>query len=164
MTVTDCGASNVAIPTYTPRYIGYLDTWRLPDWTLKLYGISAESPSHVLTIDKKLIESARSYVETCLEQMNTTPNYSVGFVILHHGSAANWLLTQWWTDECICRQHVARSELSMPHEFTPASPDLMACAYELVPIDFERRAWVSTAMSGKAMDDYLSAWLPDGYH
>lgn len=38
----------------------------------------------------------------------------------------------------------------------------MACAYELVPIDFERRAWVSTVMSGKPMSDYLDAWLPDG--
>jgi hypothetical protein len=40
----------------------------------------------------------------------------------------------------------------------------MACAYELVPIDFERRAWVSTVMSGKPMEAYLGSWLPDGFY
>jgi hypothetical protein len=34
----------------------------------------------------------------------------------------------------------------------------------LVPIDFERRAWVSTVMSRKSMVGYLGAWLPDGFY
>jgi hypothetical protein len=46
----------------------------------------------------------------------------------------------------------------------PAKRDLMACAYELVPIDFERRAWVSTVMSGKPMEAYFGSWLPDGFY
>jgi hypothetical protein len=96
--------------------------------------------------------------------MNDTPHYSVGFVILHHGSAAKSLLTQWWTNECVCLQYVAQSEFAGPPKFEPAKQELMACAYELVPIDFERRAWVSTVMSGKPMEAYLGEWLPDGFY
>jgi hypothetical protein len=40
----------------------------------------------------------------------------------------------------------------------------MACAYELVLIDFERRAWVSTVMSGQHREAYLGAWPPDGLY
>jgi hypothetical protein len=61
---------------------------------------------------------------------------------LEHGSAAKSLLTQWWTNECVCLQHVAQSQFSGPPKFLPAKRELMACAYELVLIDFERRAWV----------------------
>lgn len=96
--------------------------------------------------------------------MNATPHYSVGFAILHHGSAAKSLLTQWWTNECVCMQYVAQSEFAGPPKFKPAKQDLMACAYELIVIDFERRAWVSTVMTGKPMEAYLDAWLPDGVY
>lgn len=152
------------IPTYIPRYFGGLDTWYFSNWTVKVYGIAIEAPNHRLALDPVLVEEARCYVEDNLTRMNATPHYSVGFVILHHGSEARWLLTQWWTDECICRQHVAKSELVGLPKFAPAKADLMACAYELVPIDFERRAWVSTVMSERPMADYLNEWLPNGYY
>jgi len=152
------------IPTYTPRCFGRLSSWCFSNWTIKVYGISTEARDQKLVLDSGLIDEARSYVEANLARMNDTPHYSVGFAILHHGSAAKWLLTQWWTDECICMQHVARSQLSGPPEFLPAKQGLMACAYELVPIDFERRAWVSTVMSGKPMEDYLGTYLPDGFY
>jgi hypothetical protein len=141
-----------------------LDTWRFSNWTIKVYGISTEAPQHKLVLDQRLVEEAHSFVEANLARMNDTPHYSVGFVILHHGSGAKSLLTQWWANECVCHQHVAQSEYSGPPKFVSAKHDLMACAYELVPIDFERRAWVSTVMSGKSMADYLGAWLPDGFY
>lgn len=152
------------IPTYTPRYFGRLDTWQLSNWTIKAYGISTEAPKQGLLLDPRLIDEARSFVEANLARMDDTPHYSVGFVILHHGSGAKSLLTQWWVNECVCMQHVAQSEYSGPPKFLPAKRDLMACAYELVAIDFERGAWVSTVMSGRPMEDYLGAWLPDGYY
>lgn len=103
-------------------------------------------------------------MEANLARMSLAPHYSVGFAILHHGSAAKSLLTQWWTNECVCRQYVAQSNFDGTPKFEDAGQDLMACAYELVPIDFERRAWVSTVMSGKSMEAYLGAWLPDGFY
>jgi hypothetical protein len=141
-----------------------LDTWRFSNWAIKIYGISTEASANKLVLDPRLIEEAHSFVEENLARMDATPHYSVGFVVLHHGSSAKWLLTQWWTDDCICRQHVAKAELAGPPKFAPAKADLMACAYELVTIDFERRAWVSTVMSGRPMADYLNEWLPDGLY
>ncbi len=48
--------------------------------------------------------------------------------------------------------------------FVSAKLELIGCAYELIAIDFEQRAWVATVMSGKSMDDYLSTWLLDGLY
>jgi hypothetical protein len=81
-----------------------LDTWRFSDWAIKVYGIATEAPDQKLVLNSELIEEAHSFVEANLARMNDTPHYSVGFVILHHGSAAKSLLTQWWTNECVCLQ------------------------------------------------------------
>ncbi|GEM_PF-1385977 len=150
------------IPEYTPRQFGRLGTWQMANWTMKVYGIAAETPYQDTLLDRELICKARDYVEANLARMNGTEHYSTGFVILHHGSGAKSLLTQWWTNECVCMQHVAQSAYRGPPNFVEAKSDLMACAYELVPIDFERRAWISTVMAGKSMKEYLDAWLPDG--
>jgi hypothetical protein len=61
-------------------------------------------------------------------------------------------------------QYAAQSDYSGKPKFSHAKSDLMACAYELAAIDFERRAWISTVMSGKQMEEYLESWLPDGLH
>jgi hypothetical protein len=131
---------------------------------MKVYGIATEAPDRKLVLNLEMIDQARSFVEANLARMNHTPHYSVGFVILHHGSAAKSLLTQWWANECVCLQYVAQSEFAGSPKFAHAKQDLMACAYELVLIDFERRAWVSTVMSGKSIEAYLDAWLPDGFY
>jgi hypothetical protein len=131
---------------------------------IKVYGISVEAPDRKLVLDQGLIAGAHAFVESNLARMNKTAHYSVGFVILHHGSAAKSLLTQWWTNECVCLQCVAQSRFAGPPKFESAKPELMACAYELVVIDFERRAWVSTMMSGEPIDSYLGSWLPDGFY
>jgi hypothetical protein len=84
-----------------------LDTWRFSDWAIKVYGIATEAPDQKLVLNPEMIQEAHSFVEANLPRMNGTPHYSVGFVILHHGSAAKSLLTQWWTNECVCLQYVA---------------------------------------------------------
>jgi hypothetical protein len=124
----------------------------------------APSLVRVITIDVGLTDAVQSFVAANVARMNETPHYSLGFVILHHGSATKSLLTQWWVNECVCMQHVAQSPLSGPPRFSAAKPGLMACAYELVLIDFERRAWVSTVMSGQPREAYLGAWPPDGLY
>jgi hypothetical protein len=152
------------IPRYIPRFFGRLDTWRIHGWTIKVYGISVEAPDRRLVIDQGLVAGARAFLEADLARMNQTAHYSVAFIILHHGTAAKSLLTQWWTNGCVCLQSVAQTQYAGLPKFEPARPELMACAYELVVIDFERRAWVSTAMSGEPIEAYLGSWLPDGFY
>lgn len=156
--------TSVQIPMYTPRYFGRLDTWRFSNWSIKAYGISTRAPERKQVLEPRLVDEARLFVKANLARMEETPHYSVGFVVIHHGSSAKSLLTQWWVNECVCMQHVAQSEYSGQPKFSAAKPDFMACAYELAAIDFERRAWVSTVMAGKSMEDYLGAWLPDGFY
>ncbi|TDK39512.1 hypothetical protein E2F50_05205 [Rhizobium deserti] len=155
---------DMLIPIYRPRYIGRLASWEFSNWTFKVYGISAAAQNHKLDLDPSLIAAARGFVEANLPHMNETPHYGVGFVILHHGSGAKSLLTQWWTNECVCLQTVAQSNFLGLPEFRPARQDLMACVYELVAIDFERRAWITTVMSGRSMSDYHAASLEDGFY
>jgi hypothetical protein len=155
---------DMLIPAYRPRYIGRLASWEFSGWTFKVYGISAAARDHKLDLDPGLVAAARDFVEAHLPHMNETPHYGVGFVILHHGSGAKSLLTQWWTNECVCLQTVAQSDFLGLPDFKPARQDLMACVYELVAIDFERRAWISTVMSGGSMGAYRDAWLQDGYY
>ena len=155
---------NMLIPLYTQRHFRLLGTWDISGWHLKAYGISAHAPEKEQFLQPELITEARSFVEANLGRMEGTPHYSVGFAILHHGSSAKTLLTQWWVNECVCMQYAAQSNYSGSPKFSFTRGDLMACAYELVAIDFERRAWVSTVMSGKPIEDYLESWLPDGLY
>jgi hypothetical protein len=152
------------IPRYVPRFFGRLDTWRFPGWAIKVFGISVDAPDHELILDQGLVQEAHAFVEANLARMSQTAHYSVGFIILHHGSAAKSLLTQWWTNECVCLQCVAQAPFEGPPKFEPAKPELMACAYDLVVIDFERRAWISTEMSGEPMEEYLGSWLANGFY
>lgn len=97
------------IPQYSPRHFRRLGIWHLSGWAIKAYAIAVEAPRHGPLPDPRMIDEARTYVEANLARMNDTAHYSTGFVILHHGSGAKSLLTQWWANECVCLQHVAQS-------------------------------------------------------
>jgi hypothetical protein len=158
------GEKPLSIPRYAPRHFRSLDTWRFSDWNIKLYGISAEAPNHPGVLTAQMVGDARAFVAANLGRMNSTPHYSVGFAILHHGNAAKSVLTQWWTNECVCLQFVGQSEFAGTSKFMPAKEDLLGCVYELSAVEFERRAWVSTVMAGKPVEAYLAARLPDGLY
>ncbi|MDR6899773.1 hypothetical protein [Rhizobium miluonense] len=152
------------IPLYTPRHFRGLSTWHISGWRIKAYGISAHASEKDQFLQPELITAARSFVEANLSRMEVTPHYSAGFVVLHHGSSAKTLLTQWWVNECVCMQFAAQSDYSGQPSFSFTKSDLMACAHELVAIGFERRAWISTVMSGRPMEAYLESWLPHGLY
>jgi len=152
------------VPLYTPRHFGRLGIWHIRGWHIKAYGISAHTSEKEHFLQPELITEARSFVEANFARMNKIPHYSAGFAIVHHGSSAKTLLTQWWVNECVCMQYAAQSDYSGHPKFSLTKSDLLACAYELVAIDFERRAWVSTIMSGMPMKNYLESWLPDGLY
>ena len=87
----------------------------------------------------------------------------LGFVILHEGLQGTWLLLHWWAHGDILCGRLLRAEpggaVFAPQDDRP----LLACVWELVVIDHERRAWVR-AMMREAPDSgaYLADVLPPG--
>jgi hypothetical protein len=94
--------------------------------------------------------------------LEATPHLGAGFAILHRGEEANWLLLLWWTDDGTATRKLWRGELEDGVTFVPVDPVYMACVWELGIIDFETRAWVRTAMSGKPLSAYLADTFPRG--
>jgi hypothetical protein len=152
------------IEPYKPRHISRLGLWTFADWQFKVYAIAGhKSKSGEAPLDQSLISEARTYLESNLKTISATPHYGHGFIIIHEWDRSEkWLLIHWWTDGCICRQILAGAAGLDSNSFKPVSPDLFACVYELIPIDFESRAWTSTVLSGKSTEAYLEKWLPDG--
>ena len=78
----------MTIPRYAPRHFTNLDTWRLSDWRINVYGIAVDARNYRAVLDGQIVEEARAFAAANLNRMDATPHYSVGFAILHHGSAA----------------------------------------------------------------------------
>jgi hypothetical protein len=104
-------------------------------------------------------------VRTRLADANREGHHQhTGFVVLHQGVTENWLLTLWWAYGNVCCHAVSHSRLDAPDQFTRVDSPIMACVWELVVIDFERRAWVDTMLrrDGAGRSAYLERRLPDG--
>ncbi|MCG8689778.1 MAG: hypothetical protein MI806_01075 [Minwuiales bacterium] len=155
------------LEAYRPRPFRYLGLWRDGEWAFKAYGIHHRepSPSDPL-IDPAIVDAARDFVCGLVPKAEAEgDHYGMGYVVLHQGTAGNWLLMQWWAHNDICCQILARSDAAAPDRFEIVERPLMACVWELVIIDFERRAWVETALSGSGnRGAYLDRTMPDGLH
>lgn len=151
---------------YSPRYMASIGLWRFGDWQFKVYAIQAARPApETDLLDDILVMQAQNYVAAQIGRLEATPHYHLGFIILHQwDSSEKWLLIHWWTDGCICRQILAGSQGEQTADFTAVDPTLMACAYELIPIDYERRLWSDTALSGRPFDHYLASSMPEGFY
>jgi hypothetical protein len=139
----------------------------LPDrqWTLKLYGSQHDiTREKAALIDPAVRQSAGMHVRSLLlEADRVGAHHDTGFVILHQGKRANWLLTHRWIHHDICCHLVSRSPLDDPARFARVAAPIMACVWELLVVEFERRAWVAAALQQKPdLNAYLSARLPAG--
>jgi hypothetical protein len=86
--------------------------------------------------------------------------HGLGFIIIHQGKIANWLLTDWWESEILMHQRLYRSSPAEPSAFSPVQTDLVACIWELKVIEFQRAAWISSMSdpaTGCDAERYLKA-------
>jgi hypothetical protein len=167
--MTDSKTSGASASTdwvdYQPRLFADLGTLTERHWTLKLYGIHHDiTRDKMSVIDPEILRSAQLHVRHLLNEADSLgAHHNVGFVILHQGKRAQWLLTQWWIHHDICCRIVSSSPIDGPAHFARETAPLMACVWELIVVDFERRAWVSTALRAKPdFDGYIATRLPDG--
>ena len=90
-------------------------------------------------------------------------NFGLGYVMLHHGEEANWLLFDWWISGGIACQILCRSTHGEPTQFERVFRPFMACVWEAVAIAHERDAWVSTMMRDRpSPEDYLARRIASG--
>ncbi len=150
---------------YKKRTYAFLGLWNEGAWALKVYGINhqAERSSGQL-IDPAIIAAARARVRSHLPEADRAgEHHHTGFVIIHEAIGGDWLLLHWWAQESVCCEALWHSHEESPAAFGAAPDSFMACVWELVVIDFERRAWVDTVLQHNGhRDHYLGTRLPDG--
>ena len=149
---------------YQKRTYAFLGLWIEDAWALKVYGINYQaerSSGHV--VDPVIVAVARAKIRAHLPEVDREgDHHHTGFVILHQGIGGFWLLLHWWVQEVICSEVLWKSLDESPTEFEAATGSFMACVWELVVIDFERRAWIDTVLQHKGNRDlYLGTRLPD---
>ncbi|MFD2238858.1 hypothetical protein [Aureimonas populi] len=120
---------------------------------MKCYAIRATSEA----LDPAVLDAAAARVAA-----EPPPAGSLGFVILHRGEEAVWLLLHWWLPGGMLAERLWSASLGEPGAFQPVDRPSMACVWELVPIAFERDAYVRTMMNGGRDRDYLACVMPDG--
>ena len=90
-------------------------------------------------------------------------DHPVGFLILHYGKQANYLLVSQWYDADMLKHQVRGAAIGagVDATFEPlAQRNLIACVWELEVIRFERDAWVNTTLARGRLDQAaLDAYL-----
>lgn len=149
---------------YEPRQFTFLGLWTAGDVALKAYGITVAGAA---PISQQVLDAAREVVAGTLpaEAAAEGESLDLGFVVLHAGTAGNWLLMHWWAHEDICCQRLAHAPSGSARFQSVDERPLMACVWELVAIGHENRAFVRHLLT-EAPDRaaYLADLLPDGLY
>ncbi|WP_420960502.1 hypothetical protein [Brucella sp. IR073] len=145
--------------TYFPRAARFAEVVSCGPAVIKLSIIEADATS---PLPDAAIDAAKETIAGTAEKLTATRHLDAGFAIVHQGEEGLWLLLHWWLEGGIATHMLWRSNLDGEPAFVPAEPLLMACVWELGIIDFERRAWMETVMSGKPVADYLTRTMPRG--
>ena len=140
---------------YGRRPIRFLELWSEAGWTLKVYGIAYRRPRP----RPRLIEAAK---DTAREQLTGPANkhnhYGLGFLGVHDGRGANFVFLDYWADENELHQHVYVSPSEEPASLEDVTTTgLIACAWDLRVLSFERDAWVESVLANPNGPD------PEGY-
>mgnify|MGYP001794953531 CR=1 FL=1 len=147
--------------TYAKRKFISLDNWQEGAWSNKFYWINADPTAPP---DAEIEAAAKAFVRDQLHVPDREGHhYNRGFVMFHQGARQNWLVWNWWAFDNITSHVLANSTAEDPTSFTEYSGTIMACTWEMVILEFERRAWVENVLSGeRSFDLYMSEHLPDG--
>jgi hypothetical protein len=149
--------SLIAAGDYTPRSAWFERIVECGPAAIKLSAISVDSAPAA-----KTFAAAHNVIAAEGPALAATPHIGAGFAILHRGEEANWLLLLWWTEGGTATRKLWRGDLDDGESFKAVDPLYMACVWELGIVDFERRAWMETAMSGRPIAEYLALTLPRG--
>ena len=153
-------------PTYRQRRFATRSAWRFGPTAVKVHLISAALDREPLANLQDVQLAAECRVEQLLSCMREQDDhFDVGYAIVHEGEEAHWLLFNWWIRGGICCSLVSRAAKEPASPFEPADRPYMACVWEGIAIEYERRAWVETALStGADIGAYIDRRMPPGLY
>lgn len=161
------GAQNtspIQLAPYASRWYRSMGIWRPGVLDLKVYRIDhrVEEPSDPQS--SAIFQAARDMTGSLSDAAETEGAHNgLGYVILHCGKTANFLLLDWWAHGDICCRLLYASNLDQPTLFERVARPLSACVWETVVISHERNAWVNQMMQiTPSPGGYLADVLPDG--
>jgi hypothetical protein len=126
------------------------------NWTLKVYEISFSGTE----IHDAEIQPAIDFLERNTPWPRSA-SHDYGFVIIHYGRDAIWLMLHLWSDD-ILKQFGFLASLDKPHEFCPITANIgMGCVWELELIAHERDVWVRHILAPEQPS--FEAYLSDNY-
>ncbi|MEM7706184.1 MAG: hypothetical protein AAF358_11560 [Pseudomonadota bacterium] len=129
---------------------------------MKTYSIRAKSNTLAVT---HTVSAALSYVSDELPKAveEEGGGHGAGYVIVHFGEVATWLLIHWWAHQDICLSMLAAAGVndsvfkSMDHR------RFHACIWEQKVISHESEAWIRTlSCPNPDIGGYLGDVLRDG--
>jgi hypothetical protein len=129
---------------------------------LKAYLISVDQ---ITEKPVSIVASAYNYALQTLPNVRSEEgiDHSLGYVIIHPGKMATWLLIHWWAHEDVAMRLLAAAEIGSDKFVSNDDKRFHACVWEHLIIDHERDAWVENVMclDGDA-EQYLADRLADG--
>jgi len=144
-------------PVRRTRHLRFIELWEPRSWVLKIYFHSA----HQDQLSREYLAKAKIFIEPQLvEAEQTEPPHRVGFMILSHGAASNWVMLDWWSSIMLYHR-IFRVEGMPPERFIGAPLNLFQCVYELRISTFESEAWRKNVVENPSPDlqAYLKAQL-----
>ncbi|MEM9574387.1 MAG: hypothetical protein AAF870_04050 [Pseudomonadota bacterium] len=150
------------VPPYSKRHFQFLDVWQIQDIQLKAYLVTVDP---IDDLPGSIIASAYRYTLKTLPEvrMEEGKDHGLGYVIIHPGMMATWLLIHWWAHEDVAMRLLAAAETGNEKFVSNNEKRFHACVWEHVVIDHERNAWVENVMrTGGTAGQYLGDRLSDG--
>lgn len=127
---------------YKKREVSFLKIIRKDDWNIKTYGIRFnELPND--NIEELILDKLPN-------PALTEHRYGTGFLIIHKGVVANWIMLNWWGYEDIVHQKLYTSQGEDFETIKPVEDNsILACVHELDIYNFEANAWKKNILSSE---------------
>ena len=127
---------------YLPRRIAPQGLWSDDERTLKAYAIQRDPDASSPMLADVVATAARAAALQVLREQAGPRDHDLGYVIVHVGEEAVWLLVDWWITGGIVCQRMLSAPLARPTQFEPVAAPALACVWELAVIAHERDAWI----------------------
>lgn len=153
-TIESCEIAEAPEPQpYKPRQIEMMDVQKVGNLWLKRYLISTETEA--INNSASILRAATEYAQGFITEPAESEN-RYGFLTLHFGEQAVWLLVDVWYDD-ILHHHLYFAPNEEPTRFRPGPDDgTTACIWELEITSHERNAWVKHVFADPKNPDYES--------